>query len=230
MAGQGIPADLRGGGRQVAEALGWQIEKVNRQPHPDYASKGKEQVELVGRLQPASSPQYLVRSIETKRTQTRPNAPFITATLQQAASTQLYFGTQQDDADRPGALRRRRYRRGGPVGLITYMRTDSTNLSAEAVAGCAVLIGDKYGPQYVPEQAERRYKSQDECPGGPRGDSPDRRRSHARERSKGHLAGDQCKLYDADLAAVRRLPDDAGASGIRRSVTITAETRSGRRH
>lgn len=94
----------------------------------------------VAALQQAS---YLVREREVKPTQSRPGAPFITSTLQQAASTRLGFGVKKTMM-----LAQRLYE----AGYITYMRTDSTNLSNEALAACRAHINDQYGNRYLPEK------------------------------------------------------------------------------
>ncbi len=95
---------------------------------------------------------YRVRSVETKRTSVRPPAPFITSTLQQAASSRLSFNAQRtmraaqqlyEGVEIPGE---------GPVGLITYMRTDSTHLSREAVEMVRSYIGSTFGEKYLPEK------------------------------------------------------------------------------
>ncbi|PKM22231.1 MAG: type I DNA topoisomerase, partial [Gammaproteobacteria bacterium HGW-Gammaproteobacteria-14] len=80
---------------------------------------------------------------EDKPTRSKPSAPFITSTLQQAASTRLGFGVKKTMM-----LAQRLYE----GGHITYMRTDSTNLSADAVEACRVWIGKKLGEQYLPEK------------------------------------------------------------------------------
>ena len=86
---------------------------------------------------------YEVIARDDKPTQSKPGAPFITSTLQQAASTRLGFGVKKTMV-----LAQRLYE----AGFITYMRTDSTNLSAEAVANCRDYIEDKYGKKYLPEK------------------------------------------------------------------------------
>lgn len=90
--------------------------------------------------------EFKVAAREDNPTQTRPPAPFTTSTLQQAASTRLGFGVKKTMT-----LAQRLYE----AGYITYMRTDSTNLSAEAVSACRKLIQQRYGSQYVPEQPNR---------------------------------------------------------------------------
>ncbi len=78
-----------------------------------------------------------------KPTKTRPGAPYITSTLQQAASTRLGFSVKKTMM-----LAQRLYE----AGHITYMRTDSTNLSKEAVEACRVLIQSSHGDRYLPEE------------------------------------------------------------------------------
>ncbi len=107
------------------------------------------QREVVGVIDARAS--YRVASVETKRTTSRPPAPFITSTLQQAASSRLGFGAQRtmrtaqqlyEGVDIPGE---------GPVGLITYMRTDSTHVSGEAIEAVRGYIGKSFGGRYLPE-------------------------------------------------------------------------------
>ncbi|MDQ2075577.1 type I DNA topoisomerase [Marinimicrobium sp. ABcell2] len=85
---------------------------------------------------------YEVVDREDKPTRSKPPAPFITSTLQQAASTRLGFGVKKTMM-----MAQRLYE----AGYITYMRTDSTNLSKEAVENCREFILDEYGKPYLPE-------------------------------------------------------------------------------
>ncbi|WP_166425176.1 type I DNA topoisomerase [Paraglaciecola sp. 20A4] len=94
---------------------------------------------------------YKVISRDSKPTQSRPSAPFITSTLQQAASTRLGFGVKKTMM-----MAQRLYE----AGHITYMRTDSTNLSKEAVEACREYIGDNFGANYLPENP-LKYGSKD---------------------------------------------------------------------
>jgi DNA topoisomerase-1 len=87
------------------------------------------------------SAEYKVVSRESKPTQSRPSAPYITSTLQQAASTRLGFGVKKTMM-----MAQRLYE----AGHITYMRTDSTNLSQEAIESCRNYISDEFGSQYMP--------------------------------------------------------------------------------
>ncbi|MCZ6710288.1 MAG: type I DNA topoisomerase [Gammaproteobacteria bacterium] len=100
-------------------------------------------------LQRLREQDYVVKSREDRPTRTGPGAPFITSTLQQAASTRLGFSVKKTMT-----LAQRLYE----AGYITYMRTDSTNLGSEAVASCREHIQDKYGPEYLPAEP-RTYTS-----------------------------------------------------------------------
>jgi len=90
------------------------------------------------------SAQYKLLSREDKPTKSKASAPFITSTLQQAASTRLGFGVKKTMM-----LAQRLYE----AGYITYMRTDSTNLSKEAVSAARDYIADEFGKNYLPEEA-----------------------------------------------------------------------------
>ncbi|HLV47822.1 MAG TPA: type I DNA topoisomerase [Aliidiomarina sp.] len=86
---------------------------------------------------------YEVVAREDKPTQSRPSAPFITSTLQQAASTRLGFGVKKTMT-----MAQRLYE----AGYITYMRTDSTHLSQDALASCRSFISKEFGKEYLPEK------------------------------------------------------------------------------
>jgi DNA topoisomerase-1 len=94
---------------------------------------------------------FIVREREDKPTQTKPTAPFITSTLQQAASTRLGFGVKKTMM-----MAQRLYE----AGYITYMRTDSTNLSVDAVNACREYIEENFGTKYLPKQPNR-YSSKE---------------------------------------------------------------------
>ncbi|GAL21966.1 DNA topoisomerase I [Vibrio maritimus] len=84
---------------------------------------------------------YEVCKREDRPTQSKPSAPYITSTLQQAASTRLGYGVKKTMM-----LAQRLYE----AGYITYMRTDSTNLSAEAVDAVRGFIDSEFGGEYLP--------------------------------------------------------------------------------
>ena len=87
--------------------------------------------------------QFVVAARDSRPTSSRPSAPFITSTLQQAASTRLGFGVKKTMM-----LAQRLYE----AGHITYMRTDSTNLSKEAISSARDYINEHFGDAYLPSQ------------------------------------------------------------------------------
>src|SRR5690554_5173880 len=94
---------------------------------------------------------FKVARREDKPTRSRPSAPFITSTLQQAASNRMGFSVKKTMM-----LAQRLYE----AGFITYMRTDSTNLSQDAVASCREFIKKQFGERYLPE-SPRLYGSKE---------------------------------------------------------------------
>src|SRR5690554_5451693 len=83
---------------------------------------------------------YRVSDREDKPTSSRPSAPFITSTLQQAASTRLGYGVKKTMM-----MAQRLYE----AGHITYMRTDSTNLSSDSIDMVRGFIEDEFGKKYL---------------------------------------------------------------------------------
>ncbi|WP_007516566.1 type I DNA topoisomerase [Pseudofrankia saprophytica] len=86
---------------------------------------------------------FAVRSVETKPYRRSPYAPFMTSTLQQEAGRKLRFSSQ-----RTMQIAQKLYENG----FITYMRTDSTNLSETALTAAREQARQLYGPEYVPDK------------------------------------------------------------------------------
>ena len=102
---------------------------------------------------------YVIKSIKRGEKRRNPVAPFITSTLQQEASRKLGFGAKKtmmaaqqlyEGVDLPGE---------GHIGLITYMRTDSTRIAEEAQTSTRGFIVDKYGPKYAPASSKQYKKA-----------------------------------------------------------------------
>jgi DNA topoisomerase-1 len=96
---------------------------------------------------------YVVRSVEKRERRRRAPPPYITSSLQRDASSRLGFS-----ASRTMQVAQRLYEgvevgAEGPVGLITYMRTDSTRISNDAITAVREHITSKYGAKYLPEKA-----------------------------------------------------------------------------
>lgn len=101
---------------------------------------------------------YVVKSVGTREKKRNPVAPFITSTLQQESSRKLRFSVK-----RTMGLAQRLYEgveigAEGAVGLITYMRTDSTRVSDDAVSDARHYIAERYGPEFLPD-SPNIYKS-----------------------------------------------------------------------
>jgi len=123
-----------------------------------------------------------VIDIEKKKTQRKPAAPFTTSTLQQEAARKLYFASK-----RTMSAAQHLYEQG----LITYMRTDATNLNADAVNEIRGFIANTYGADFVPSSPNvyaTKSKNAQEA-------HEAIRPTHFDAPAKG-LTGDEAKLYD----------------------------------
>ena len=107
------------------------------------AFKPLNEAQAMAALATLKASSYSVAKREDKPTSSKPTAPFITSTLQQAASTRLGFGVKKTMM-----MAQRLYE----AGYITYMRTDSTNLSADAIEMVRGFIDSEYGKKYLPEK------------------------------------------------------------------------------
>ncbi|TAL24414.1 MAG: type I DNA topoisomerase [Frankiales bacterium] len=160
---------------------------------------------------------FSVRSTDEKPYSRKPYAPFMTSTLQQEGGRKLRFSAQ-----RVMQTAQRLYENG----YITYMRTDSTNLSETAVNAARQQARDLYGPEYVPD-APRRYsgkvKNAQEAHEAirPSGDVFRTPGELARE-----LSGDEMRLYE--LIWQRTVASQmADAKGFTASVRLGARTADG---
>ncbi len=103
--------------------------------------------------------QFIVESVTKKETKRNPVAPFTTSTLQQEAARKLRFSSKKTMSVAQKLYEGIDLGKEGPVGLITYMRTDSTRLSDEAVNEARQYIGEKFGGDYLPSKPQV-YKTQ----------------------------------------------------------------------
>lgn len=118
----------------------------------EFKASSKEQAEPVANA--LKQAEFELADVQTKESVSRPSAPFITSTLQQAAANRLGF-----TAKRTMRVAQQLYEgidlgSMGSLGLITYMRTDSTHLSGEAVTEARKYIETHYGSAYVPKEAK----------------------------------------------------------------------------
>ena len=136
---------------------------------------------------------YVVRSVVTREKKRNPVAPFITSTLQQESSRKLRFSVK-----RTMMLAQRLYEgieigKEGAVGLITYMRTDSTRVSEDALRDVRDLVQERYGKEFLPESANI-YKSKKDAQDAHEAIRPTSM-AYTPEVVEKYLAEDEMKLY-----------------------------------
>ena len=136
-----VLADLEATANSSAEDLNKIRFEVKKHLGKAFRPTNKAQTDTALSALKASA--YVVSKREDKPTSSKPSAPFITSTLQQAASTRLGFGVKKTMM-----MAQRLYE----AGYITYMRTDSTNLSEDAVNACREYIKVRHGDRYLPEE------------------------------------------------------------------------------
>ncbi len=140
-AGQKFQSNSADATARIATLLGFEVAERKTEDDPKAKGPAQHLVTLAGRTLPKVP--FRVKSIEKKRTTSRPPPPFITSTMQQTASTRLGY-----PASRTMRLAQSLYE----AGRITYMRTDSTNLSPEAIKMARGYIAEKFGNDFLPEQ------------------------------------------------------------------------------
>ena len=101
---------------------------------------------------------FSVAKVERKESKQRPGPPFITSRLQQDAARRFGFSVKRTMALAQGLYEGKEIGDRGPVGLITYMRTDSTRVAEEALEAGRAWIAQTYGPRALPHKPNR-YRS-----------------------------------------------------------------------
>ncbi|MEM6756646.1 MAG: type I DNA topoisomerase [Planctomycetota bacterium] len=156
-AGKKLKVTDRDAALKIAESLGYALSDTREVEDEEAKGPAQNRVTFLGGV--GDAPDYTITAIETKRTKARPSPPFITSTLQQQASTRLGFNLKRtmrvaqqlyEGIDLKGAR--------GQTGLITYMRTDSTHLTGDALSACRNWVEGELGNQYLPEKPNF-YKS-----------------------------------------------------------------------
>ena len=137
---------------------------------------------------------YAVVEVKKRDVRQRPAAPFITSTLQQEAARKLRFTPQRTMVVAQQLYEGMQVGEGSSVGLITYMRTDSTQVADSAVEEAREYISDTYGKDYLPEKP-REFRSKSK--GAQEAHEAVRPTSIRRipQSLKDHLATDQLRLY-----------------------------------
>ncbi len=146
---------------------------------------------LVGELKDA---RYSVSAVTLKRGARQPAPPFITSTLQQEAWRKLRFSAKHTMAVAQQLYEGLPLGKEGHVGLITYMRTDSTRVAPSAISEARSYIEERYGPDYLPPSPRRFAKK---VKGAQEAHEAIRPTSVRREPAqiKSHLTKEQLRLY-----------------------------------
>ena len=181
-----IHADLSKEGK-IFEA---EVSKYKNKPIEKTIKNEEEANKIVEYLK---NSEFVVSKVTNKKTKRKPTAPFITSTMQRAASSKLGFGVQKTMQ-----VAQKLYEGieidGSPVGLITYMRTDSVRVSDDAMAMAKDFITANYGEKYYPKTPNVYVKGKQNVQ-----DAHEAIRPSYPERTpesiKQYLDNDQYKLY-----------------------------------
>ena len=157
-------------------------------------AKLSNEEETTSLLKNIEAADYIVEKVTKKERKKNPTPPFITSTLQQDAARKLGFS-----AKKAMMLAQRLYEgadlgKEGPVGLITYMRTDSTRIADEALTEVRGFIEKEYGKEYLPKSA-RNFKSSKSAQEAHEAIRPTST-SYPPEMTKKFLEKDQFRLYE----------------------------------
>ncbi len=139
--------------------------------------------------------QYRVINIEKKEQKRKPPAPFITSKLQQEAASKLHFTAKKTMMVAQQLYEGLEIGQEGPVGLITYMRTDSMRVNEEAQAQTRSTIQEQYGQDYLPAKPPV-YKSKKQIQDAHEAIRPSLPvADYAPDSLKKYLSHDQYRLY-----------------------------------
>ncbi|MEE9385127.1 MAG: DNA topoisomerase, partial [Nannocystaceae bacterium] len=190
------PADLSPRVVDVAQGCGLVDVTIDTREDEEGVGPARYRRAVTGALD--ADARYRVSKIETKRTTSRAPAPFITSSLQIAASNQLGFAAQRTMRLAQNLYEGVDLAKEGQVGLITYMRTDSTHISDPAMEQVRGTIERDFGPEYLPESPKNytsSNKSAQEAHEAIRPTDPSRHPDQIRAKIKGARAEEQLKLY-----------------------------------
>lgn len=137
---------------------------------------------------------FAVSSLTNKTSERKPQAPFITSTLQRESANVLGYPVKKTMMVAQQLYEGVELGEEGPVGLITYMRTDSTRVAASAQEEALAYIESRYGKEYVPDKPRvyaRKGKSVQDAHEAIRPSYPDK----SPEKLKAHITSDQYKVY-----------------------------------
>ena len=195
------------------------ISLFNGKKNERFTFKNKSEIDKA--LNVINKSKFKIKDINSKVHKRNPLAPFTTSTLQQTSSGKFGFG-----ASRTMQIAQRLYQgvdiEGESIGLITYMRTDGTQISKEAIADFRNLIKKDFGKEYLPENSNtyegKKAKNAQEAHEAIRPTDITRKPSDVKK----YLNADQLKLYD--LIWSRALSSQMNpAEFYRNSIIISSE-------
>ncbi len=198
------------------------ISQLDGEKIEKFSFKNKEEIGKA--IDNIRNKKFNITDISSKVVSRNPSGPFTTSTLQQVASARLGFG-----ASRTMQIAQKLYQgieiEGDTVGLITYMRTDGTNLSADAVTDFRNFIKKEYGNEYLPENPNnysgKKAKNAQEAHEAIRPTDINRNPDSIKK----YLSSDQQKLYS--LIWSRALSSQMETAKFDRN-TITIESQDGK--
>ncbi|CAI8048591.1 DNA topoisomerase 1 [Geodia barretti] len=138
---------------------------------------------------------YRVISVRRRERRSKPSAPFITSTLQQEAWRKLRFTARRTMVVAQQLYEGVNVGTGGTTGLITYMRTDSTNVADSALREASAYVKEKFGASFVPKTARRYTKRVRGAQEAHEAIRPTSLFAEP-EKVKNHLTPEQFRLYD----------------------------------
>ena len=195
------------------------IFQLNDKKIEKFSFRNKNEIDKA--IDEVKSKKFQINDISSKIVSRNPSGPFTTSTLQQVSSGRLGFG-----ASRTMQIAQKLYQGieidGETIGLITYMRTDGTNLSTDAVSSFRNYIKKEFGEEYLPESplnySGKKAKNAQEAHEAIRPTDIMR----APDTLKKYLSPDQHKLYD--LIWSRALSSQMESAKFdRNTITITSD-------
>ena len=184
----------RAGRRAARDPNAFRAQLVNRLGAKGKLDIGNEALarEIAGHLDQAA---YRVATVTKREVRRQPAAPFTTSTLQQEASRKLRFTAQRTMGTAQALYEGIKLGAEGEVGLITYMRTDSTQVAASAQQEARHFIAERFGKEYVPAKPRvytKKAKGAQEAHEAIRPTSVTREPEAIRQ----FLTAEQFRLYD----------------------------------
>ena len=186
-----ISVDLSGKGGASAASFRASLQRIAGEKGKAQVPNGERASAITADLQVAA---YRVSQVKTREIRQKPQPPFTTSTLQQEAARRLGLGAQRTMRIAQELYEGIQVGEEDPLGLITYMRTDSVNLAASALDETNKFIKGKYGPEFAdkPRTYKTRSRSAQEAHEAIRPTSAYRTPADLKK----FLSRDQLRLYD----------------------------------